>query len=187
MSALQEMTLEEYEKELKEKRKALVTGVSKEKCNDRLRWTRGTDKDKKKKAVDKEEKCEEDGQRRVYVNSDEAWRHGRESVKSVSKRPQRNDIYIQVAEIEGHVATNLYDIRLTSPGLHYGVTGRVLSDTKCYSSKGRTHSQKVMSIEVDTSCLKLFRNLAVACKSRLIRLWFGWPEAEDDGFRESAQ
>ncbi|GJU37538.1 hypothetical protein Tco_1185892 [Tanacetum coccineum] len=30
-----------------------------------------------------------------------------------------------------------------------------------------------------TSRLKLFRNLAVACKSGLIRLWFGWPEAED--------
>ncbi|GKC32145.1 protein neoxanthin-deficient 1 [Tanacetum coccineum] len=65
---------------------------------------------------------------RVYVNSDEACRHGRKefglpsqigrftkNVKAVSKSPQRNDMDIQVAEIDGHVATNLYDIRLTSP------------------------------------------------------------------------
>ncbi|PWA51876.1 hypothetical protein CTI12_AA459870 [Artemisia annua] len=67
---------------------------------------------------------------RVYVNSDEACRHGRKefglpshvgrftkSVKAVSKRPQRNDMDIHVAEIDGLVATNLYDIRLTSPVL----------------------------------------------------------------------
>ncbi|GKA09310.1 transmembrane emp24 domain-containing protein p24beta3 [Tanacetum coccineum] len=101
-----EMTLEEYEKELEEKRKTLVTGVSKEKCNDRVPIRT------KRKRLLRRKKNEKKMGKDEFMST--VMRHGRKSIKSVSKRPQRNDIYIQVAEIEGHVATNLYDIKLTS-------------------------------------------------------------------------
>lgn len=81
---------------------------------------------------------------RVYVNSDEACRHGKKefglpsqvatftkSIKTISKKPKRkgsgflttNDVatYINmdthVTEIDGPLTTSLYDIRLASPAL----------------------------------------------------------------------
>ncbi|GJU13187.1 retrovirus-related pol polyprotein from transposon TNT 1-94 [Tanacetum coccineum] len=84
---MEEMTLEEYEKELEEKRKVLVTGVSKEKRNDRLRWTRGADKDKKKEAVDKEEKGEEgsncDSANKADLNLNKTRKQGTSSAEYV--------------------------------------------------------------------------------------------------------
>nr|XP_043609217.1 protein NEOXANTHIN-DEFICIENT 1 isoform X2 [Erigeron canadensis] len=77
---------------------------------------------------------------RVYVNNDKACRHGRKefglpsqvatfskSIKAISARPKEksngfstiNDVgthdNMNIAEINGHVATSLYDIRLASP------------------------------------------------------------------------
>ncbi|KAK9063566.1 hypothetical protein SSX86_017436 [Deinandra increscens subsp. villosa] len=69
---------------------------------------------------------------RVYVNSDDACHHGREEFglpsqvatfsKSISARPERpeekgsgSDVNIHIAEIDGPVATSLYDIRLDPP------------------------------------------------------------------------